>query len=119
MSRKPCGPRKGELWWVNFGPSVGQEIQKLRPAVVVGEDAIGRTGLRIIVPVTDSKSRYASCPWFIHLPPAKTNGLTKDSEADASQVKSVSVKRFNSRMGTATPTQLRCILDGIALCIGY
>jgi mRNA interferase MazF len=31
--------KRGEVWWVNFDPSVGGEIQKRRPAVIVSNDA--------------------------------------------------------------------------------
>ena len=36
---------QGEIWMVNFEPSVGSEIQKLRPAIVVNDDRIGRFGI--------------------------------------------------------------------------
>ena len=42
-----------EIWWVTFNPSVGAEINKKRPAIIVNDDAIGILPLRIIVPITD------------------------------------------------------------------
>jgi mRNA interferase MazF len=53
---------------------VGAEIQKLRPAVVVSVDAVGRLPLRIVVPVTDWKPVYAAFPWFVRLPPPQLTG---------------------------------------------
>ena len=77
------------------------EIKKVRTAVVLSENAVGRLRLKIVAPITEWKPRYASYPWFVHLAPTPTNGLTKDSGADAFQVKSVSETRFLDRLGDA------------------
>lgn len=53
------------------------------------------------------------------LAPAKTNGLTKESSADASQVKSVSVERFGKQLGSVSADELDNILAAVALVIGY
>ncbi len=111
-------PLRGEIWLINFDPSLGAEIQKLRPALVVSLDAIGRLPLRIVVPITDWKPQYESYPWFVALPADDNNGLSKDSGADAFQTKSVSVHRFSRRLGRATPEQLDAVATAIALCVG-
>jgi mRNA interferase MazF len=48
-------PSRGEVWDIRFDPSVGAEIQKIRPAVVISLDSIGRLPLRIVVPITEWK----------------------------------------------------------------
>jgi mRNA-degrading endonuclease toxin of MazEF toxin-antitoxin module len=53
-------PMRGELWWVNFDPSVGSEQQKTRPAVVASVPSVGKLPLRIVVPVTDWKPQYST-----------------------------------------------------------
>jgi len=106
------------VWDIRFDPSVGAEMQKIRPAVVVSEDSIGRLPLRIVVPITDWKARYDGYPWFVHLPANPMNGLSKDSGTDAFQVKSVSVKRFATLRGTLTDSQLDDIASAVALCVG-
>jgi mRNA interferase MazF len=103
---------------INFDPSVGAEIRKLRPALVLSLDAMGRLPLRIVVPVTDWKPQYASYPWFVAIPAAPHNGLSKDSGADAFQTKSVSLHRFSRRLGVATAEQVDLVASAIALCIG-
>src|SRR5437899_11566550 len=105
MSIAPT-PRRGEVWLIDFDPAVGAEIRKIRPAVVVSLDTIGRLPLRIVVPLTDWQDPFAKLPWFVHLPMSPTNGLTKDSGADAFQVKSVSENRFVRCPGLVTSTQL-------------
>jgi mRNA interferase MazF len=117
MSIAPT-PRRGEVWLVNFNPIVGAEIRKVRPAVVVTVAGIGRLPLQIVVPVTDWKPHYANASWLVHLPASPTNGLSKDSGADAFQVKSVSENRFVRRLGEVTSQQLDDIASAIALCVG-
>lgn len=111
-------PARGEIWLVDFDPSVGSEYQKVRPALVVSLDAIGRLPLRLVVPITDWKPQYATYPWFTLLTPDATNGLAKDSGADAFQTKSVSLTRFVRPLGRVTAAQLDAVAAGIALCVG-
>ena len=48
MATAPA-PKRGEVWLVDFDPAVGAEIHKLRPALVVSVDTIGRLPLRLVV----------------------------------------------------------------------
>jgi len=111
-------PSRGEIGLVDFDPSVGAEIRKKRPAVVVNLDTIGRLPLRIVVPVTDWKPTYQHLPWFVELPVSSQNGLSKDSAADCFQVKSVSESRFDRCIGVITTNQMDAIAAAIALCVG-
>jgi len=106
------------VWRIRFDPSEGDEIKKVRTAVVISENAIGRLKLKIVVPITEWKPRYANYPWFVRLTPTPNNGLTKDSGADAFQVKSVSETRFLNRLGELIPSQLDDIANAIASCVG-
>lgn len=45
--------KQGELWLINLDPTLGAEIKKTRPAVIVNDDTLGRLPLKIIVPITD------------------------------------------------------------------
>ncbi|MEX2091485.1 MAG: type II toxin-antitoxin system PemK/MazF family toxin [Pirellulales bacterium] len=117
MARAPR-PQRGEIWTVQFDPSVGAEIRKLRPAVVANVDSIGRLPLRIVVPLTDWQSSFGTFPWFVYVPSSPTSGLTKDSGADAFQVKSVSENRLVRRIGNVTDDQMDEIAAAIALCVG-
>ena len=111
-------PHRGEIWLVDFDPSVGAEINKLRPAVVINEDSIGRLPLRMVVPITDWKPHYSQLPWLVNLPASAANGLAKDSGADAFQTKSVSVQRLIRSIGRITNSQADDIASAVALCVG-
>jgi len=103
---------------VDFDPAVGAEIRKVRPALVMNVDLAGRLALRVVVPLTDWKPQYASYPWFVAIPADAGNGLTKDSGADTFQVKSISLHRFDRRLGSATAGQVDGAAAAIALCVG-
>jgi mRNA interferase MazF len=103
---------------VQFDPSIGAEIRKLRPALVVSLDSIGRLPLRIVVPLTDWQPTFERLPWFTRIDASSTSGLVKDSGADAFQVKSLSETRFVRRLGTVTDDQMEEIAAAVALCVG-
>ena len=84
---------------LNLDPTVGAEIKKTRPAIIVSDDSLGKLPLKIIVPITDWKDRYEIAPWMIKLEPNSKNGLTKNSSADCFQVRSVSHERFVKKLG--------------------
>ncbi len=110
--------RKGEVWLINLDPTIGAEIHKTRPAIVVNEDAIGILPLRMIVPLTDWKERYQIAPWMVRIDPDTSNGLNKPSAADAFQIRSVSQVRFVNRLGRISDDQLMEILKAIQIVIG-
>jgi mRNA interferase MazF len=109
---------KGEVWLINLDPTIGAEIQKTRPAIIVNENAIGILPLRVIVPLTDWRERYQIAPWMVRIDPATSNGLSKPSAADAFQIRSVSQARFVNRLGQISSAQLLEILKAIQTVIG-
>jgi mRNA interferase MazF len=99
---------------VDFDPSIGAEIRKVRPAVVIGLDRIQHLPLRVVVPLTDWKPRYLASFWFVRIPANPANGLAKDSGADAFQVKSVSEARFTRWLGVASADEIDAIAEAVA-----
>jgi mRNA interferase MazF len=103
-----------EVWVLNLDPTTGAEIKKTRPAIVVSDDALGKLPLKVIVPVTDWKEKYAIAPWMIKIEPDSSNGLSKVSAADCFQVRSVSEERFVRKIGQVTDIVLDEIQKGLA-----
>ncbi|MCE7699791.1 MAG: type II toxin-antitoxin system PemK/MazF family toxin [Methanobacterium paludis] len=97
---------RGEIWKINLNPTMGQEINKSRPGVIVNNNIIGTLNLRIIVPITGWNSSFNGKQWFIKLIPNSLNNLTKDSAVDAFQVRSVSTGRFIKKIGEVSPFEM-------------
>jgi mRNA interferase MazF len=108
---------RGEIWLINLDPTVGAEIKKTRPAVIVNDDAVGILPLRVIVPITEWKDRYAVASWMIRLEPDVDNGLDKSSAADAFQVRSVAQERFTRRLGKLADVTMREISRALAVVL--
>ncbi|MBI2921606.1 MAG: type II toxin-antitoxin system PemK/MazF family toxin [Planctomycetes bacterium] len=115
---EPPAPQRGEIWSVNFDPQVGDEMTKIRPAVVMSVSSVARLNLRIVVPLTDWKPRYADAPWLVHVRPNAENRLDKEVAADGFQVKSLSLDRFRRRIGALSAVELDEIAAAIGICIG-
>ena len=109
--------RRGEVWHINLDPTVGAEIRKTRPAVIVNDDAIGILPLKVIVPITEWKERYAIALWMVRLEPDPENGLDKPSAADAFQVRSVAQERFVRRQGKLSDTAVQEITKALAIVL--
>ncbi len=101
--------KQGEIWLVKFYPQVGSEISKLRPAIVINHDTIGRLPLKTIVPITDWKANYIHYPWMIQIQKNKDNGLTKVSAIDCFQVKNFANERIVEKIGTVDNTMLKYV----------
>jgi mRNA interferase MazF len=91
--------RRGEVWLVNLDPTVGAEMQKTRPVVIISSDLMGKLPLRVVVPLTDWKEHYARAPWMLKVEPDLQNGIDKTSSVDCYQVRSISEQRFSRRLG--------------------
>ncbi|MFQ5858822.1 MAG: type II toxin-antitoxin system PemK/MazF family toxin [Anaerolineae bacterium] len=109
--------RRGEVWLINLNPTVGAEIKKTRPAVIVNDDAIGILPLKVIVPITEWRDHYAVAPWMVRLEPDVENGLSKPSAADAFQVRSVAQERFVRRLGKLPNKVMQEITKALAVVL--
>jgi mRNA interferase MazF len=101
--------RRGEIWLVDFHPPVGNEIGKLRPAVVVSNDGANISvdrhghGVVTVVPLTSNVRRVLS---FQVLLPAGQGGLLKDSKVQIEQVRCVSPRRVGRQVGRLSSSQM-------------
>jgi len=100
---------RGEIWLINLDPTVGAEIKKMRPAVIISADGLGKLPLRVIIPITDWKDHYEVADWMVKILPNSGNGLSKSSSADCFQVRSVSTQRLMKKLGVIEPPTLEKI----------
>ncbi len=109
--------RQGEIWEINLSPTVGAEIKKKRPAVIINDDAIGILPLKVIVPITAWRDRFQGAIWMVRIEPDSENKLTKPSAVDTFQVRSVSTGRFLRKIGFVSSKELEEIKTAIKAVI--
>jgi mRNA interferase MazF len=110
-------PRRGEVWLVNFDPTIGTEIRKIRPAVVISSNNIGILPIKLVAPITDWKDWYVGNLWHIKLNPNADNGLSKDSSVDTLQLRGVDTQRFIRKLGSLSPDEMNSIVIAIVTVI--
>jgi mRNA interferase MazF len=116
LNPKPI-PKRGEIWLVNFDPTIGTEIRKTRPAIVVNSDAIGKLPIKLVAPITDWKDYFTQNLWHIRLDPNPVNNLTKISAIDVLQLRGMDVQRFIRKIGELPPEMMTEIAIAIASVI--
>ena len=109
--------KQGEIWEINLSPTVGAEIKKKRPAVIINDDAIGILPLKVIVPITEWKDRFQGAIWIIKIEPNSENKLMKPSAIDTFQIRSVSTKRFLRKTGSVPSNVLDKIKTAVKAVI--
>ena len=100
--------KRGEVWWINFEPSIGGEIRKQRPAIIVSNDAANHYLNRVqVVPITSNADKLYPSEAFVTF-------RGKKSKAMADQVTTVSKKRLINSAGSISKTEMEGI--GKAIC---
>ena len=104
--------QRGEVWWVNFGPSVGGEIRKKRPAVIISNDAANKHLNRVqVVPLTSRVERVYPSEALVVV------GGT-DSKAMADQLTMVSKQRMMHQEGELSRGDMRKVEHAVRLQLG-
>ncbi len=105
--------QRGEVWWVNFDPSIGGEIQKERPAVIVSNDIANRLLNRVqVVPLTSSVERLYPSEAYITL-------NDRQHKAMADQITTVSKKRLTNKIGKLSKSDLQAVERIIKVQLGF
>jgi mRNA interferase MazF len=91
--------KRNDIWLVNLEPTLGAEICKTRPCVIVSNGAVGVLPLKVVAPLTDFKERYRTVPWMVVIEPDVENNLTKPSVVDLFQVRCVAEERLIRKTG--------------------
>ncbi|MFZ6017737.1 MAG: type II toxin-antitoxin system PemK/MazF family toxin [Nitrospirota bacterium] len=100
-------PRRGEIWLVDFSPSIGSEIKEQRPALIVSVDDLNESpwGVVVVCPITTFRKDK---PFRLHVlisPPE--GGIKHDPIIRCDQIKSVSIQRFSKKWGLVNENTMR------------
>ena len=99
--------KRGDVWWVKFEPSIGGEIRKKRPAIIVSNDAANKFLNRVqVVPLTSKTDRL-----YPSEAPVRISG--KMGKAMADQLATVSKERLFKRIGVISDEDLRKVEEAI------
>lgn len=109
--------KTADIYWVNLDPTVGDEIKKKRPVVVLNPGHQKHLKLAIVVPVTGWKRHFDGNPFFVGIEPDSSNGLGKKSMVDCFHIRAVSHNRFLQRIGNISKDQMSRVKKSVALIL--
>jgi mRNA interferase MazF len=102
----PSGPRRGEIWDVNWSPGRGAEQQGTRPALIVQNDR-GNTSHTYPLTIVASMSRTErELPLHVRIAPTEENGLTDYTDVKCEQLMTIEKSRLLRRRGTISSEEL-------------
>ncbi|MCK4604785.1 MAG: type II toxin-antitoxin system PemK/MazF family toxin [Deltaproteobacteria bacterium] len=107
----------GEIYWVNLDPTIGEEIKKRRPVIVLNGGHEKHLRLAIVVPITAWNVNWENNPFFITLEPNSTNRLRKKSVVDCFQMRAISHNRFAEKIGKISDEETNLLKESIALIL--
>ena len=110
--------KAGDVYLVNLDPTVGEEIRKTRPVVVLNPGHEKKLRLSIVVPVTAWKARWETNPFFVTIHTEARRGLKKKSAVDCFQLRALSHGRFVKKLGSLNQFEIAHIKSSVSLILG-
>ncbi len=118
IAGKGSHPRRGEIYLTALDPTLGREIQKTRPALIIQNDVSNRLSeITIVAPIT-STVRFPLSPVHVLLSADQATGLSVTSVALFNQIRAVDRMRLIKRLGTVDGQTLEHIDDAIKISLG-
>lgn len=108
--------KRGHIWLANLDPTIGHEIKKSRPAVIIQNDIGNKySPITIIAPIT---SQYLNNIYPIEVFLPKKSGLEKDSKVLLNQIRAIDKRRLIKKLGFLEPEIMNTIDDAIKISLG-
>jgi mRNA interferase MazF len=115
--RQRVVPRRGDVYLVNFDPTLGVEIQKTRPALIIQNDIGNRSSDLTIVAAISSQLVGKRYPFEVVIR-APEGGLTVDSRVLLNQIRSIDKQRLVRRLGRLTATSMAQVDQALLVSLG-
>ncbi|MGL5926398.1 type II toxin-antitoxin system PemK/MazF family toxin [Chroococcidiopsis sp.] len=101
--------KRGEIYYANLSPTIGSEISKRRPVLIVSNDANNRAADMVtVLPITSNVSRIY--PFEVKLEP-EDSGLPKSSKIQAQQIRTISKQRFDGQCIGCLSEEVMALVD--------
>ncbi|MFN5863986.1 MAG: type II toxin-antitoxin system PemK/MazF family toxin [Pseudanabaena sp.] len=100
------GYRLGSIWLVSFDPSIGTEIRKTRPAVIISGTAFNQRSKVTVLPITSANPSDRLLPVIVPLVPSITNGISSNSFVVCVDPMTFDKHRLIQCLGQVEPNQL-------------
>jgi mRNA interferase MazF len=98
---------RGDVWWVNFEPSIGGEIRKKRPAIIISNNASNKFLNRVqIIPITSNTDRLFPSEAYVTV-------AGKKGKAMADQLATVSKQRLSKCIGSISDDEMNMVVEAI------
>jgi len=111
-------PRRGEVYLVSFDPTLGHEIKKTRPAVVIQNDVSNQYSPITIVAAVSLQFSDPPHPREVPLPVGAKTGLGKPSAAILNQIRSIDRTRLRKRLGSLDAATMDKIDEALKISLG-
>lgn len=98
---------------------MGAEIKKVRLAIVVSSDGVGKLPIKLIAPITDWKEYYSDNIWHVKIEADNANSLTKTSAVDILQLRGIDIQRFIRKIGGCSSEIMEEVAAAIAAVVEY
>ena len=116
--RQEVAIRRGEIYLVSFDPTVGHEIEKKRPALIIQNDVGNRHSPLTIVAAITSTISAVPFPVEVVVAPTKNNGLAVNSGVRLDQIRTVDRQRLLKRLGVADAATMRRVDEALSISVG-
>ena len=117
MPNKRLTYKRGEIWWVDLDPKVGDEVGKTRPCVILQNDVGNKMGGTTIVAPLGKGA--ASFPFVVNIAKTPQNGLDVDRYIDLGQMRAVAHQRVKSICGVLEETYWDAIEKAVLIELGF
>lgn len=109
--------KRGEIWVVNLDSTIGHEIKKSRPALIIQNDIGNKYNLTTIIAPLTSKKLFKIYPFEVLLT-KKDSGLVKDSKILFDQIRAIDKSRLKNKLGVLNNETMKKVDEALKISLG-